>query len=83
MHHVFTNRWAAFHAPVMTATFKLHPEFCEFCRRDTDKGADADFDKIITDLAKEPGAPSATVMKLQYAEMRIACKAGATTSRVI
>ena len=83
MHQVFTNRWAAFHAPVMTVAFKLHPEFCEFCRRDTDKGADADFDKIITDLAKEPGAPSATVMKLQYAEMRIACKAGATTSRVI
>ena len=73
MHKVFTNRWAAFHAPVMTAAFKLHPEFC---RRDTDKGADADFDKVITDLAKAPGAPPATLMKLQYEEMRIACKAG-------
>ena len=73
VHQVFANRWAAFHAPVMTAAFKLHPEFC---RRDTDKGADADFDKVITDLAKAPGAPSATLMKLQYEEFRIACTAG-------
>jgi hypothetical protein len=57
----------------MTAAFKLHPEFC---RRDTDKGADADLDKVITDLAKAPGAPSATLMKLQYEEFRIACTAG-------
>jgi hypothetical protein len=28
--------------------FKLHPEFY---RRDTDKGTDADFDKVITDFA--------------------------------
>ena len=73
VHQVFANRWVAFHAPVMTAAFKLHPEFC---RRDTDKGADADFDKVITDLAKAPGAPSATLMKLQYEEFRIACTAG-------
>ena len=73
MHKVFTNRWAAFHAPVMTVAFKLHPEFCQ---RDTDKGTDTDFDKVITDLAKAPGAPPATLMKLQYEEMRISCKAG-------
>ena len=73
MHKVFTNRWAAFHAPVTTAAFKLHPEFC---RRDTDKGSDTDFDKVITDLAKTPGSPPATLMKLQYEEMRIACQAG-------
>ena len=42
MHKVFTNRWSAFHAPVMTADFKLHPEFCQ---RDTDKRADQDFEK--------------------------------------
>ncbi len=57
----------------MTAVFKLHPEFC---RRETDKGADADFDKVITDLAKAPGVPSATLMKLQYEEFRIVCTAG-------
>ena len=33
-------------------------------------------DKVITDLAKAPGAPPATLMKLQYEEMRIACRAG-------
>ena len=44
--------------------------------RDTDKGAEADFDKVITDLAKAPGAPSATLMKLQYEEFRIACTTG-------
>ena len=50
MHQVFTNsRWAAFHAPVMTVDFKLHPEFC---RNDTDKWAATDFDKAITDLDK-------------------------------
>jgi hypothetical protein len=53
--------------------FNLHPEFC---RRDTDKGADADFDKFITDLAKAPGAPFATIMKLQYEEFRIVCTVG-------
>ena len=52
---------------------ELHPEFC---RRVTDKGADADFDKVITDLAKAPGVPSATLMKLQYEEFRIVCMAG-------
>ena len=31
----------------MTVTFKIHPEFC---RRETDKGTDTDFDKVITDL---------------------------------
>jgi hypothetical protein len=73
MHKVFTNRWAAFHAPVMTVAFKLHPEFC---RRDTDKGTDVDFDKVITDLDKGPGAPPDTFMKIQYEEMRIVCQAG-------
>jgi len=57
----------------MTEDFKLHPEFC---RRDTDEGADKDFGKVIKDLAKAPGAPSATKMKLQYEEMRIASKTG-------
>ncbi len=57
----------------MTVAFKLHPEFCQ---RDTDKGTDVDFDKVITDLAKTPGAPSGTVMKLQYEEFRISCKTG-------
>jgi hypothetical protein len=57
----------------MTAAFNLHPEFC---RRDTDKGADAHFDKVITDLVKTPGAPSVTLMKLQYEEFRIACTSG-------
>ncbi len=62
-HKVFTNRWSVFHAPVMTADFKLHPEYCQ---RDTDKGVDQDFEKVMTDLAQAPGAPSVTVMKLQY-----------------
>ena len=57
----------------MTVTFNLHPEFC---RRDTDEGTDKDFEKVIKDLAKAPGSPSATKMKLQYEEMRIACKTG-------
>ena len=57
----------------MTVVFKLHPEFC---RRDTDNRTDTDFDKVVTDLAKAPGTPSATVMKIQYEEMRIVCKAG-------
>ena len=57
----------------MTAVFKLHPEFC---RHDTDEGTNKDFDKEIKDLAKAPGAPSATKMKLQDEEMRIACKTG-------
>ncbi len=73
MHKVFTNRWSVFHAPVMTVAFKLHTEFY---RRDTDKGADADFDKVITDLDKAPGAPPVTLMNLRYEEMRIACQAG-------
>ena len=72
MHKVFVNRWVVFHTPI-TTSFKLHPEFC---RRVTDKGADADFDKVITDLAKAPAAPSATIMKLQYEEFRISCKTG-------
>ena len=59
---VFANRWASFHTPVMTTVFNLHPDFC---RRDTDKGTDTDFDKVLTDLAKAPGAPSTTVMKIQ------------------
>jgi hypothetical protein len=67
------RRWVSFHDPVMTVVFKLHPEFC---RRDTDKVADADFDKVITDLVKTPGSPSATLMKLQYEEFRIVCTAG-------
>ena len=59
----------------MTVTFKFHPEFC---RRDTDEGADKDFEKVIKDLAKASGTLSATKMKLQYQEMRtrIACKTG-------
>ena len=57
----------------MTVDFKLHPEFC---RRDTDKGVDVDFDKVITDLVKSPGVPSVTIMKLQYQEFRIVCKVG-------
>ena len=73
MHKVFTNKWTAFHIPVMTVAFKLHPEFC---RRDTDKRTDTDFDKLITDLAKEPGVPSTTVLNLQCEEMRIPCKTG-------
>jgi hypothetical protein len=55
-----------------TVVFKLHPEFC---RRDTDKRTDTDFEKVITDLAKAPGTPS-TFMKLQYEEFRITCKSG-------
>ena len=43
----------------MTVVFKFHPEFY---RRDTDEGVDQDFDKVIQDLAKSPGAPSATRM---------------------
>jgi hypothetical protein len=50
----------------MTTVFNLHSEFS---RRDTDKGADTDFDKVITDLANVPGAPSATLMKLQYEDL--------------
>ncbi len=57
----------------MTVVFKHHPEFC---RRDTFKGVHTDFDKVITDLAQEPGAPSSTVMKFQYEHMRIAFKTG-------
>ena len=56
----------------MTTDFKLHPEFC---RRDTDEGS-VDFNKVIKDLDKTPGVPSATKMTLQYEEMRIACKTG-------
>jgi hypothetical protein len=73
MHLVFTNRWAVFHTPVTTVDFKIHPEFC---RRDTDKGTDSDFGKVITDLVKAPGDPPPTLMKLQYEEMRIACQSG-------
>jgi hypothetical protein len=40
-----------------------------FRRRDTDKGTDTDFDKVITDFVKGPGAPF-------YEEFRIACTAG-------
>ena len=29
---------------------------------------------VITDLAKAPGDPSPTIMKIQYVEMRIVCK---------
>jgi hypothetical protein len=54
----------------MTTTFKIHPEFC---RRDKDKGTDADFDKVITDLAKVPGTPSVTLMKFQYEEFKNTC----------
>jgi hypothetical protein len=71
MYKVFTNRSASVHTPVMTVTFKFHPEFC---RRDTDMGTDTDFDKVITDLVKTPGVPSPTVMKFQYEEMRIPWK---------
>jgi len=75
MHQVFTNRWAAFHAPVMTTVFKIHPEFC---RRDTSppQGRHTDFEKVITDLAKSPRDPSPTLMKLQDEEFRIAWKTG-------
>jgi hypothetical protein len=59
MKQVFTNRWEVFHAPFMTTDLKLHPQFC---RRDTDRGTDVDFDKVITDLGKEPGVPSATLI---------------------
>ena len=41
-----------------------------------DEGADKDFDKVIKDLATASGTPSTTKMKLQYEEMRIACKTG-------
>ena len=62
-----------FHTPEMTVAFKLHPEFC---RRDTDEGADKDFEKVIMDLAKASGTSSVTKMKLQYEEMRIDRKSG-------
>ena len=45
----FRKQVTSFHAPVMTADFKLHPEFC---RRDTDKGADTHSDM----KDREPGA---------------------------
>ena len=48
------------------SNFNLHPEFC---RRDTDEGSDKDFEKVIKDLAKAPGAPSVTKMKLQFREL--------------
>jgi len=48
-----------------------------------DTGVDKDFDKVIKDLAKTSGAPSATKMKLQYEEIRIASRQVATTSTVI
>ena len=53
MFKVFTNRWSVFHTPrmIMTTVLNLHPVFCG---RDTDKGTDPDFDKVITDLAKTP-----------------------------
>ena len=73
MYQVFTNRWTGYHTPIMTVVFKPHPEFC---RRDTDKGVDSDFNKVITDLSKAPGAPSPTLMKLQYEEFWITCKTG-------
>ncbi len=73
VYQVVANRWEAFHTPVITTDFKLHPEFC---RRDTDKVADADFDKVITDLDKAPGVPSVTLVKLQYEEFRIFCTVG-------
>ena len=57
----------------MTVDFNLHPEFY---RRDTDEGDDKDFEKVIKDLAKAPGAPSDTKMKLQYEEMKIVLKTG-------
>jgi hypothetical protein len=57
----------------MTVVFNLQSEFC---RRDTEKGTDTDFDKVITDLVKTPGAPSSPIMKTQYEEIRITCKAG-------
>ena len=46
----------------MTVDFKFHPEFYP---RDTDKGTDTDFDKVIKDIAKAPGDPSDTIMKFQ------------------
>jgi hypothetical protein len=76
MYKVFANRWEVLYVPIMTVDFKLHPEFC---RRDTDIGTDADFDKVITDLVKVPGTPSVTLMKLQYEEFRISCKTGRHT----
>ncbi len=33
-------------------------------------------DKVITDLAKDPGAPPDTLMKLKYEELRITCQSG-------
>ena len=57
----------------MTVSFKLHPEFCQ---RDTDKGTDQDFEKVMTDLSQTPGSPSVTVMKLQYEDFKITCKTG-------
>ncbi len=79
IHKVFVNRWEVLHTPIMTLDFKLHPEFC---RRDTDKGVDTDFDKVITDLAKVPGTPSVTLMRLQYVEFRIDCKTGRHNSNL-
>ena len=35
-----------------------------------------DFEKVMTDLAQTPGAPSVTTMKLQYEAFKIDCKTG-------
>lgn len=51
---LFKSRWYAFHTPVMTAAFALHPEFC---RREISGILKSELFKCMQDLAKAPGAP--------------------------
>jgi hypothetical protein len=73
MHKVFWNRWDAFNSPVMAAAFMLHREFVQ---REVGEREDKDLAKVIKELAKAPGSPSATEMTAEYAAMQIAIKVG-------
>jgi hypothetical protein len=67
MHAVFLNRWAAFHAPIMSAAFVMDKEFC---RRDLSSEMRTDVYAVMKDFATAPGSPSYNDMKAEYAVFR-------------
>lgn len=81
MHSAFFNRWVAFHAPVMSAAFCLHPEFCS---REFDQEKIDDAEQVMEELAKVLGCPyTAADVQDQWQEFKNALQSGQVNAHVV
>jgi hypothetical protein len=63
MHTVFMSRWSVFHAPIHSADFTMHKQFC---RREMDEGIKKDIWSVMEGFSKAPGGKDFSKMKAQY-----------------